>query len=165
MSKKDIPREEVILAINKETILGITLTGIGVSLYCFIIPWQVEFQDEGGAMSSAFFPKAGTVLLIILSVIFTAVSIKGNRTPTPKPPDPMERRVKLNVLLSALCMGFYIFAIGLAGFVAATPPLLILLMVSLGARLKNWVSILITASATTIAIYYVFMKILGLPMP
>lgn len=116
-------------------------------------------------MSSAFFPKAGTVLLIILSVIFTAASIKGNRKPKPKPPDPIERRVKLNVFFSALCMGFYIFAIALVGFVAATPPLLILLMVILGARIKDWVTILITASVTTVAIYYIFMKILGLPMP
>lgn len=155
------------MAFNRETILGLTLTGIGILLYCFIIPWQVEFQDEGGAMSSAFFPKAGTVLLIILSVIFTAVSIKGNRKPKPKPkpPDPIERRVTLNVFLSVLCMGLYIFAIALVGFVAATPPLLILLMVILGARLKDWVSILITASVTTVAIYYVFMQILGLPMP
>lgn len=153
------------MAFNRETILGLTLTGIGIFLYCFIIPWQVEFQDEGGAMSSAFFPKAGTVLLIILSVIFTAVSIKGNRKPKPKPPDPIERRVKLNVFFSTLCMGLYILAIALVGFVAATPPLLILLMVILGARLKDWVSILITASATTVAIYYVFMKMLGLPMP
>ncbi len=151
------------MAFNKETILGITLTGIGVFLFCFVIPWQIESQGEGGAMSSAFFPKAGTVLLIILSVIFTAVSIKGNRKP--KPSDPIERRVRLNAFLSALCMGFYIFAIALVGFVAATPPLLILLMVILGARIKDWVSILITASVTTVAIYYVFMKILGLPMP
>jgi len=155
------------LAFNKETIFGITLTGIGVFLFCFIIPWQIESQGEDGAMSSVFFPKAGTVLLIILSVIFTAVSIKGNRKPKPKPkpPDPIERRVKLNVFFSALCMGFYIFTIALVGFVAATPPLLILLMVILGARIKDWVSILITASVTTVAIYYVFMKILGLPMP
>ncbi|MCG2774374.1 MAG: tripartite tricarboxylate transporter TctB family protein [Desulfobacterales bacterium] len=153
------------MAFNKETILGISLTGFGIFLYCFIIPCQVEFQYEGGAMSSAFFPKAGTVLLIILSVIFTAASIKGNRKPKPKPPDPIERRVKLNVFFSALCMGFYIFAIALVGFVAATPPLLILLMVILGARIKDWVTILITASVTTVAIYYIFMKILGLPMP
>ena len=153
------------MTINRETILGLALTGFGVLLYYFIIPWQVEFQDEGGAMSSAFFPKAGTVLLIILSLIFTAVSIKGNRKPKPKPTDPLEKRVKLNVFLSALCMGLYIFAIASIGFVAATPPLLILLMVILGARFRDWVSILITASATTITIYYVFMKVLGLPMP
>lgn len=153
------------MAFNKETILGFTLTGIGVFLFCFIIPSQIESQGEGGAMSSAFFPKAGTVLLIILSVIFTAVSIKGNRKPKPKPPDPIEKRVTLNVFFSALCMGLYIFAIALVGFVAATPPLLILLMVILGARFKDWVSILITVSVTTVTIYYVFMKILGLPMP
>lgn len=153
------------MAFNKETILGISLTGFGIFLYCFIIPWQVEFQDEDGAMSSAFFPKAGTVLLIILSVIFTVVSAKTIQKTKPKPSDPIEKKARLNVLFSALCMGLYIFAIALVGFVAATPPLLILLMVILGARFKDWVSILITASATTIAIYYVFMKLLGLPMP
>ena len=153
------------MAFNKETILGITLTGIGVFLFCFIIPWQVESQGESGAMSSAFFPKAGTVLLIILSVIFTAVSIKGNQKSEPKPPDPLEKKVKLNVFFSALCMGLYILAIALVGFVAATPLLLILLMVILGARFKDWVSILITVSVTSVTIYYVFMKILGLPMP
>ncbi|MBU0465728.1 MAG: tripartite tricarboxylate transporter TctB family protein [Proteobacteria bacterium] len=151
--------------LNREAILGIVLTGAGFFLLFYIIPWQIESTGESGALSSAFFPKAGTVLLIILSLIFTITSMKASPKSQSEQSKPMGKKVKLNVFFSALSIALYIAAIALAGFFAATPPMLILLMVILGARYQHWRSVLITVSITTITIYYVLIKMLGLIVP
>ena len=151
--------------LNKEVVLGIILTGAGFFLFFYIIPWQIESTGEGGALSSAFFPKVGTILLIILSLIFTMTSMKASPKSQLEQSEPMGKKVKLNVFFSALSIALYIAAISLVGFFAATPPMLVILMVILGARYQNWKSILITVCITTITIYYVLVKMLGLIVP
>ena len=150
---------------NRETILGTVLTAVGLVIYFVIIPWQAVGQVQEGAMSLAFFPKAGTILLIILSIIFTAASMRRSHNPQRKSKDPMGNKIKLNVLLVVVSIGLYLVALSYLGFFVATPPLLIVLMVILGARFRNWIVIVATTAVTSLAIYYIFTKTLGLPMP
>lgn len=150
---------------NREGIIGIILIALGLILYFFIIPWQCESQAEGGAMSTAFFPKVGTALLIILSGIFTVATMREDPKPTTKSNEPIVKRVRLNVLFAAISIALYLAALSWIGFLVATPPFLILLMIVLGARLQHWIAILITTVMTTVGIWFTFIKTLGLPMP
>jgi flagellar biosynthesis protein FliQ len=150
---------------NREAILGTALIAVSLVIYFVIIPWQAVGQVKEGEMSLAFFPKAGTILLIILSIIFTAASMRGSHKPQRKSQDPMGTKIKLNVLLVVVSIGLYLVALAYVGFFVATPPLLIVLMVILGARFRDWIVIVATTAVTTFAIYYIFIKTLGLPMP
>ena len=134
-------------------------------VYFFIIPYQCESGAEAGAMSPAFFPKMGTILLIILSAIFSAVSLKQDRRQRPESDDALAKKIRWNVFFTAVFIALYLVALALAGFLTATPLFLILMMIILGARLRNWITILTTTAVSTLVIYYFFIKALGLPMP
>ena len=150
--------------LNSNLIQGFILLFISIVLYFMIIPWQIPSVDAKGLlMSSSFFPKIGTGLLASFSVLLILndiLRVKTDIGPQKIKPEFMQR---LNLFAGIFLCFAYTFLMNPMGFIISTLLLLISLMYLMGQR--NLKFILPLAAGFTVLIYYVFAKILQIPLP
>ena len=150
--------------LNSNLIQGCTLFFISLVLYFIIIPWQIpSVEAKGILMSSSFFPKIGTGLLAFFSVLLILNDVFQVKTDMGSQKTKPEFKQRLNLFAGIILCFTYTFLMNPIGFIISTFLLLILLMVLMGQR--NFKFILTLAAGFTVLIYYVFAKILQIPLP
>jgi putative tricarboxylic transport membrane protein len=120
-------------------------------------------EAKGILMSSSFFPKIGTGLLAFFSVLLILNDILRVKTDIGSQKTKLELKQRLNLFAGIFISFAYTFLMNPMGFLISTFLLLISLMYLMGQR--NFKSILPLAAGFTISIYYVFAKILQIPLP
>jgi putative tricarboxylic transport membrane protein len=133
-------------------------------LYFIIIPWQIpSVEAKGILMSSSFFPKIGTGLLAFFSVLLILNDILKVKTDIGSQKTKPEFKQRLNLFAGIFLCFVYTFLMNPMGFLISTFLLLISLMYLMGHRKFKFIMPL--AAGFTVFIYYVFAKILQIPLP
>jgi putative tricarboxylic transport membrane protein len=133
-------------------------------LYFIIIPWQIpSVEAKGILMSSSFYPKIGTGLLAFFSILLILNDILRVKSDIGSQKTKPELKQRLNLFAGIFLCFTYTFLMNPMGFLLSTFLLLISLMFLMGQR--NFKFILPLAASFNILIYYVFAKILQIPLP
>lgn len=130
--------------------------GLFVTILSSAIP-TMPTSDVG----PAFFPKVIGYLLLSLGILLAVKSFMTN-----KDKESWKRlfhRGSITALIVIIIFGAYVFLLPVLGFMISTPLLIIGL--SLFLKATNKIAVIVTGLAVTFALYYVFLKVLLIPLP
>lgn len=118
-----------------------------------------------GSLGAGFFPFMAGMALICLSVIvlISAVSLKKEDRVEFKEPFFLERDSLKKLLLAIVALLVYAFALNYLGFLLATFLFMIFLLRFI--ERQRWVTIFITALATSVATHLLFKTWLQVQLP
>ena len=152
------------IKLTRDFISGLILFVLGVVLYFYVIPIQV--QESPGmptAMSPRLFCKVSAIALILLSVILMAVGLifSKSQEATYSPKEIADQRLRG---LVSICMSIlYIVLINTIGYFVSTSMVLLFFTLYFGGR--NWKVILLSQAIVLPFIYLLFVKGLNVVMP
>lgn len=119
-----------------------------------------SYPAQEMTLGPAFFPRLVSGILAALAVgIFSATAV-GRRQGEPlKPP-------RAALIKTLGCLGLYVALLPHLGFVFVTPAFLCASGLVQGEEVRNWwKAVVVSSLATTAALYYVFVVLLGVPLP
>jgi putative tricarboxylic transport membrane protein len=120
---------------------------------------DVEFFTVG----PRFFPYLSAGIMAFLSLLLILGGLRQRRSGLDEP-SPVPQRGQLNPVLAFMGIGTgYIAALPFLGVAVATPICLAAFFWYF--ELRRWTWILLFSIGVTIAIYYVFEKLMGVPLP
>jgi hypothetical protein len=141
---------------------GLTLV-LGLTIYIFIIPWQLEITTFEGSITPALFPKIATGAIILLSVILLANELLSGKKLASAESTPLSWSQRGRVLAGFGMAAGYVVLMNYLGFIIATPIYLLLFMYFLGGR--NWWAMVAVGLIVTGIIYWSFGKVMMVPLP
>ena len=97
----------------------------------------------------------GLSLMLLFQTLFKGTSEKCDYK--------ISAREGLGILFLTVIVFLYVKAMNLFGFLCATPPFVVILMLIAGSR--RWKELLFTAFFVTFGIYFFFLKIFKVPLP
>ncbi|GAA0357439.1 tripartite tricarboxylate transporter TctB family protein [Bacillus horti] len=136
--------------------LIIAVIGLVMVLLAAALP-TVPTADVG----PGFFPKAIGYLLLGLGVLLAGKSFITNQDKESW--KQIFHKGSWTALLVMVVFGGYVFLLPILGFLISTPILIIGL--SLLLKATNKIAVVVTGLAVTFALYYVFLKVLLIPLP
>ena len=148
----------------QDVIAGVAFLVISVAYYAG------SFFETSGIMKAQygpdFMPKVYAVLMGILSIALIVTGIrKARRYVPPDGAEPLDLHAVATVMLSLLCMGVYIFLIGILGFLTASALYLFCQAWLLSQKKSNLMTLIVFAVVGAVLIYLLFVKGIGLQLP
>ncbi|MEA4963852.1 tripartite tricarboxylate transporter TctB family protein [Lutispora sp.] len=147
---------------NSDLAIGISLLIFSLFCYFVLVPKQVYInQNEISIIKADFFPKLWFGILALLSFMLCISSVSKNNNP-----EITAEKVKSNflkVFFTISIIGVYILAIPYIGYFVSTTIVLICLMLNFG--VKNPVKIVALSVITTTAVYFIFFRLMMIPLP
>jgi len=142
-----------------DLISGIVLLFFGVILLFFIIPSQIEI-DEDVLLSPRLMPNLCAIIIIVLSTVLVAANVKPSTKPSEdqsEPPISLAEFKALFIMLAIIgtCLLLFFFA----GALIASAVLIIGFMLVLGERRP--LLLIVIPGSLLLGSYYLFYHLLG----
>lgn len=151
-----------------DKVLGVVFLGLGLLLYFWLIPTQVQEGEEGDALSPRFFPNLAALAFIFLGPFMSYLSHKKEKQTAKS--NGVDKGAGLsikNVLHLAICLAVLalnLFLFHIAGFIIAAPITIISFMLLNGGK-AGPISMLLTAGGGTAAVYLLAWGVFDIPLP
>jgi len=151
--------------INSDFISGVFLIIISLIIIFYMIPNSVA-SNPIPALSSAFFPKILTYVMILLVIILLIQSFKKDNNNEYKKENEINGLIDKSfkkIVLINLVLFTYLFLLNNFGYIISTPIFLFLLLYVFGE--KKVVTYIIFPISMTFAIYMIFSMIMKIKLP
>ncbi|QNB47200.1 hypothetical protein BR63_13355 [Thermanaerosceptrum fracticalcis] len=145
---------------KKDVLIGIFFLLISVLIYSYSLQFE-KVGHEYAKIGTGFAPEILSVVLGLLSLSLVYKGIKGTTTIDFKIDFLKPENIRL--LTTIILCFIYIIALGSVGFRISTLLFLIVLMLLF--KVKNIIKILAVSSTVTFTIFWIFSKILRVPLP
>ena len=151
---------------RKEIILSASILVLSLG-FLICIPYQTVEDPILGArgydiLNGAFFPKISGVLLMLSGLLLLVLALITKSEDQAKR-KPLFEKNEIPRLIFILALGFgYVKLVALTNYPIATALLLIVMMVL--TRARNWLVIVGYSAVASLTIYYVFSELFYIPL-